>query len=114
MDASQLLLNDKAKSPRNEFVHYTSRGDLEGIRQGKWKLLVKKKRQQRRGKNKGKAKANQAPPAPEVLLFDLKADLSEQRNLASANPDIVKKLQARMTELDAEIEANARAPWMKP
>lgn len=113
LDASQLLLKDNAKSPRNEFVHYTSRGDLEGIRQGQWKLLVKKKGQPRRGKNQGNAKANQTAPAPEVLLFDLLADIGEKNNLAASNPDVVKRLQARMTELDAEIETNARAPWMK-
>ena len=29
---------------RKEFLYYTSRGDIEGIRQGRWKLLVKKKK----------------------------------------------------------------------
>jgi hypothetical protein len=48
------------------------------------------------------------------MLFDLTKDLGEKNNLADANPDVVKELTARMKELDAEIEANARAPWMKP
>ena len=42
------------ESPREEFVHYTSRGELEGLRQGNWKLLVKKPRPNR-NKNKKKA-----------------------------------------------------------
>ena len=39
------LLQGKIEAPvRKEFLYYTSRGDIEGIRQGRWKLLVKKKR----------------------------------------------------------------------
>lgn len=107
LDISALLMGGN-KSPRTEFLHYTSRGILEGIRQGKWKLLVKQKRQPR-----GKAKKNATPAKSEIFLFDLSTDLGEQNNLASANPTRVAKLQARMTKLDAEIEANAREPWMK-
>lgn len=103
LDASALLHNDKAKSPRNEFVHYTSRGVLEGLRQGDWKLLMKVKR----------VKRGQKPPAPEAMLFNLKNDLGEQKNLASSKPELVAKLQARMEELDAEITKNARQPWLK-
>ena len=47
------------------------------------------------------------------MLFDLQADIGEQQNLAEANPDIVKSLQSKMKELDAEVEANARSPWVK-
>ncbi|MFT5853656.1 MAG: arylsulfatase A, partial [Verrucomicrobiales bacterium] len=65
VDISGLIKNEAmAYPPRNEFVHYTSRGDLEGIRQGKWKLLVKKPRK------RGKAPKGNAPKA-QVMLFDL-------------------------------------------
>lgn len=116
LDISVLLTSD-AESPRDEFVYYTSRGVLEGIRQGKWKLLVKQPGGKRENKGKAKAKAKgkqKAPQKPAVLLFDLDADLGEQNNLAESNPEVVAKLQARMQELDAEIEKNARAPWVKP
>ena len=115
LDASGILNGEAEKSPRSEFVYYTSRGDLEGLRQGKWKILVKKPNQGRGGKGaKGKGKGKgKAAPSPEILLFDLSTDVGEQNNLAEANPDVVKKLQARMQELDAEITENARAPWLK-
>ena len=108
LDASALWTNPKAKSPRNEFLYYTSRGDIEGIRQGKWKLLVKKPRQ-RRGKNRKQKSA----PKPTIHLFDLIADIGEQNNLAADKPGLVAKLKARMTALDAEITENARSPWFK-
>ena len=106
-DISALIKGDEDISPRKEFVHYTSRGELEGIRQGDWKLLVKKPRQSRNNNQQKQTKA------PQILLFNLKEDLGESINVAEQHPDIVTKLRARMTELDAEITENAREPWIK-
>ena len=107
MDISGLFTGKLAASPRNEFMHYTSRGDLEGIRQGDWKLLIKKPRQQRNNNQ-----ANQTKP-PQIMLFNLAIDLGETTNLAEKQPDIVERLTARMGKIDAEITKNARAPWVK-
>ena len=95
------------KSPRTEFVHYTSQGNLEGLRQGDWKILVK---QPRRRNNQNQNRQQQKPT---IMLFNLADDLGEQNNLASEKPDVVAKLRARMEELDAEVTQNARAPWKK-
>jgi len=103
-----LILTQDAESPRQEFLHYTSRGELEGLRHGNWKLLVKRAPAPR-GKNKGK----QAPRDSEVMLFDLSVDVGEQTNLATSNPEIVDTMKRRMVELDSEIEANARSAWEK-
>jgi len=102
LDISKLLMSEE-KSPRNEFVYYTSRGDVQGLRQGKYKLLVKHPRNKRRNP---KAKV-------EVMLFDLLADVGEKNNLADSMPELVAKLTARMKELDAQIEKEARKAWFK-
>ena len=102
LDISKLLTTDD-KTPRSEFVYYTSRGDIEGLRQGKHKLLVKGPRNKKRNP---KAKA-------EVMLFDLEADLGEKNNVAESKPEVVAKLKARMLELDAQIAKEARQPWFK-
>ena len=99
LDASGLWKGTQKKSPRTEFLHYTSRGEIEGLRSENWKILVKKPR-------RGNAK-------PQVMLFNLAKDLGEQNNLAESKPDVVKRLQARMAELDGEITKNARSPWHK-
>lgn len=100
------LWNGTAEGPlREEFVHYTSQGQLEGIRQGNWKLLVKKPRPRR-----GQQQAVEQPK-PTILLFNLKEDLGEQANVAEQHPEIVNRLRKRMEELDQEITENARAPW---
>jgi len=100
LDVSGLWKGTAKKSPRKEFLHYTSRGDLEGIRSGNWKLLVKKPRRNNAGK-------------VQLYLFDLAKDMGEKNNLAQAKPTVVKELQARMKALDAEITENARSPWFK-
>ena len=105
LDVSSLWVGKAKESPRKEFLHYTSRGDLQGIRQGSWKLLVKNQRG-RRNQNR-----NAPTNSGQVLLFDLSKDLGEQNNLADQHPDLVKKLRQRMEALDKEITANARAPW---
>ena len=102
LDISKLLTTDD-KTPRNEFVYYTSRGDIQGLRQGKHKLLVNGPRNKKRNP---KAKT-------EVMLFDLEADLGEKNNLAESKPEVVAKLKARMLELDAQIAKEARQPWFK-
>lgn len=107
LDASGLWMG-KSNTPRKEFLHYTSRGDLEGIRSEDWKLLVKNPRRPRNQKN-----PPNHPPKPQIMLFNLCSDLGEQNNLAESNPEKVKELQARMLELDAEITENARSPWFK-
>jgi arylsulfatase A-like enzyme len=98
LDASNLILGT-GSTPRKEFLHYTSRGELEGIRSGEWKLLRKKPR------NKKQAEM--------VMLFNLSKDLSEENNLAQEQPAIVARLSSRMQKLDGEIEKNARQPWYK-
>ncbi len=106
LDISGLWTDAIQKSPRNEFIYYTAQGELEGLRQGDWKLLVKQPRQQN---NKQK---EQQPTRK--LLFNLAEDIGEQNNVADVHADVVAALESRMLELDQEITANARKPWMKP
>ena len=101
MDVSGLWKGTIKKSPRKEFLHYTSRGDIEGLRSGDWKLLVKR------------ARRNNNNKPPQLHLFNLAKDVGEKNNLAQAKPEIVKELHDRMKVLDAEITKNARKPWFK-
>ena len=107
LDVSDLWMNKAKKSPRHDFLHYTSRGELQGIRQGKWKLLVKGP-----GGRRGQGKTG-SKNAGQIFLFDLEQDMGEQNNLASQNSEIVEGLKKRMAALDKEITSNARAPWTK-
>ena len=105
IDMSKLWTGDCEHSLREEFVYYTSRGDLEGLRQGDWKLLVKKQRPSRN------RKLTTAESKATYHLFDLSKDIGERNNLAEEHPELVRKLEERMESLDAEITENSRAPW---
>ena len=100
VDVSGLWKGTLKQSPRKEFMYYSSRGIVEGIRRGDWKLLVKKSRN-RRDRNQG----------VQVMLFHLGEDVGEQTDLSQMHPELVEELRSRMEALDAEISVNARAPW---
>lgn len=107
-NVSGLWMGTEAGKKRKEFVHYTSRGVVEGLRQDDWKLLVKGQPNARNPK-RNKAKGNK----PKFLLFNLREDVGEKNNLADQHPEIVKRLLERMREIDKEIATNARSPWFK-
>jgi arylsulfatase A-like enzyme len=76
-----------AESPHEAYYYY--RGTrLEAIRSGKWKLVRKK----------------------ETALYDLRADISEEHNLADEHPEVVARLAAAMERFDKDLKANARPP----
>ena len=93
IDATALLIDANAKSPRKEMLIYDGHGRLEGIRQEPWKLLIKKN--------------------GNTMLFNLDDDVNEQTNLSDTNADLVAQLTDRMNKLGAEVDANTRAPWQK-
>ena len=72
-------------SPTSSFLYYTSRGELAGIRRGRWKLLLE--------------------PG---TLHDVESDVSEQWDRADRHPELVAELRALAIERDAAIAAAAR------
>lgn len=83
---SLLSGNEKAKSPhRKDGFFYYKDSTLEAVRKGDWKLRVTQDC---------------------VALYNLKNDISESKNVAAANPKIVKKLQKMITEFDTDLKAN--------
>ena len=60
---------------------------VKAIRQGNWKLIV----------SETKASKNH------VELYNLKDDISETKNLAGNNPDLVKRLQKKLDEWEKEV-----------
>jgi arylsulfatase A-like enzyme len=108
LDASGIWKGTVNQSPRKEFLYYTSRGAIEGIRSDNWKLLIKKPRVRRNGN------ANRSDiQSSKIFLFNLAADIGEKNNLAEKNPKIVRDLRGRMQSLDSEITKNARLPWFQ-
>lgn len=77
---------EKAKSPHDkDGFYYYSNTTIQAVRKGDWKLRITKDC---------------------VALYNLKDDISENNNLAAANPKIVKKLQKMILAFDADLKEN--------
>ncbi|MDA7928830.1 sulfatase [Mariniblastus sp.] len=100
-DISSTLTTDR--SPRKDMLFYSARGELQGIREGDWKLL---EITQVNRKNKSSKTTS--------YLFNLANDIGEQNNLFTQNPERVARMKIQMQRLDAEITENARSVWRKP
>ncbi len=87
------------KSAYDAFYYYGRSGEIEAVRQGKWKLHIAKK-------HRGWDEKKQGPFKP--FLVDLENDISEITNLADKHPDRVEKLTKMMTDFDAELTKTAR------
>ena len=84
-DVSAVILGTSNEPFNDEFLYYTSRGALAGLRQGDWKFLLE-----------------------QGTLVNLQTDLGEQNDVAAAHPERVQSMRSRANELDEAIEADAR------
>ena len=74
-----------AKAPSPHKVLHWMLGNQWAVRDGKWKLVANPWRQRRRG-------ARAPKPIGKYFLSDMDADVTETKNLADKNPDVVKRL----------------------
>ena len=105
-DISPLLFGTSTQSPR-EAHYYFSGYKLQAVRQGPWKLAIAPQAEAMGQGVKSDASGN----APR--LYNLDQEIGERTNLADGHPDVVAKLQALASRMDAEIGGNtpsARRP----
>lgn len=82
-------------------------GPNHAVREGRWKLLVVNKADSVQSMDEvlgspvpDGVEARVSPLGQWVLLFDLRTDPGEQRDVATAHPEIVRRLQARFAAWD--------------
>jgi arylsulfatase A len=88
---------DGGKPLREATVHHSINGSF-AIRQGKWKLCECPGSGGWSNPRPGKATKGMLP----LQLFDLESDLGETKNVAEANPEVVKSLQALLEKYRTE------------
>lgn len=95
-----------AKSPQEAYVFYYNAGELQAVRSGKWKLILPHAYRTMQGQEPGKdgipGKYRQVR-VEAIELYDLVADMGESKNLAAANPDIVKRLMGYADRARADL-----------
>ncbi len=96
-----------AKGPlREALVHHSVNGSF-AIRQGRWKLALCPDSGGWSVPRPGSAEARKLPP---VQLYDLAADIGEQKNLQAEHPEIVARLRRLLEKYVAEGRSTAGAP----
>ncbi len=75
-DMSDILMRDDGKSQHDCFYYY-SRNDLEAVREGRWKLHLRKRGREIRA------------------LYDLAADVAESVDCCATHPEVVERLLQR-------------------
>ncbi|MGE0143476.1 MAG: sulfatase [Planctomycetota bacterium] len=96
-DISDLMLGvEDAKSPHDVFYSYYAGGELQAVRDPRFKLLFPHGYRTLAGREGGR----NGSPVPysqaktELVLFDLKADPGETTDVAAAHPEVVARLKA--------------------
>lgn len=108
IDASGVWLG-KEGAQGHEVFHYFRGFELQAIRRGPWKLHFGTS-----AAPKEKGKAGQRPVG--LALFNLDSDPGEKTNVAEANPEVVKELQALAAAMDADlgIGVDSQGPGVRP
>jgi arylsulfatase A-like enzyme len=99
-DIWPMLTARDAKSPHEVLYFYWGQ-ELQAVRSGRWKLHLPHPYQSLEASGKDGAPGKYVRKEIELSLFDLEADPGETKDLAAANPDVVKDL-IRYVELARE------------
>lgn len=118
IDVSGVLLGDPAAHGHAEFCYF--RGlTLEAVRQGPWKLhfgveAAADAGQKQAGQKNAKQKQNAPGARPVGLqLFNLETDPGESRDISAANPEVVRKLQALLPGIEADLGTSGAGPGVR-
>ncbi|WP_143828782.1 sulfatase family protein [Dyadobacter fermentans] len=96
LDFSALLKGDDTQTPRESFLYYYRKNNLEAVRKGNWKLVFAHPGRTYEGSLPGKN--GQPGPSPEdhqfpKALYNLARDPSERYDVLEQNPEIVAELE---------------------
>lgn len=107
-DMSAILLGQTKDSPR-EAHYYFSGNRLEAVRSGPWKLAIAPQNEYN-GKPKKKTEETK-PFTPK--LYNLDRDIGETTDVSVEHPDIVKRLQALVAKMDADLGITKQGPGVR-
>ncbi len=94
------------QSPHEAYYFYYHVNELHGIRYGKWKLYFPHKYRTlngRKGGENGLPVKYEYNTMDQIELYDLSKDLSETKNVADENPEVVKQIQLLADNIRTEL-----------
>ena len=102
------LLSGRSKQSPHEALFYFKSNRLEAVRSGPWKLAIVE--QIENGIDKEK-KPSTEPFVPQ--LFNLDADIGERTDVAARHPDVVRRLQGYVRQMDRDLGVAGRGPGVR-
>jgi len=93
-DLSPILRGTATESPRKELFYWT-RGKLNAVRSGKWKMHVRQQEEI--------VYWNDVKELDEPELYDIASDVSEKYDLAAENPAVIEELHALIKQHKATL-----------
>lgn len=75
-----------AESPHEAFYYHSGQGELQAVRAGRWKLILR----------------------PKPALYDLVDDIGEKKDVASRNPEVASRLRSLAERFASELQREAR------
>ncbi len=107
-DISPLLLGRTQQSP-HEAHYYFAGNALQAVRSGSWKLAIAR---QSEGMGEPPPPRSGKPFTP--TLYNLQTDIGERANVAAQHPEVVKRLQALIADMDADLGIHKLGPGVRP
>jgi arylsulfatase A len=109
VDILPLLLGRTKESPRG-VQYYFDHNELQGVREGPWKLAIAPQREE--NLPLGQTQMKSQPPFPK--LYNLETDLGERTDVAAQHPDVLAKLQVLVAVMDADLGIKKKGPGVRP
>lgn len=104
--AWKLFKGETEESPQDAYFFYYKKNELHGVRYGKWKLYFPHSYRTMNGQEQGKdglPGEYKMIGLEEIELYDLENDISETKNLASENPEVVAKIKLLANDMRSQL-----------
>ncbi|PKA98815.1 arylsulfatase [Flavobacteriaceae bacterium MAR_2009_75] len=101
-----VLTGEAKESPQEAYFFYYRVNELFGVRYGKWKLYFPHRYRTMSGQEPGKdglPGEYRMVDLEKIELYDLEADESETKNVASENPEIVEKIKQLADDMRSRL-----------
>ena len=105
-DVWNVLSGESVKSPQKAYFFYYRVNELFGVRYGKWKMYFPHRYRTMDGQEPGKdgiPGEYRMIDLEEIVLYDVEKDVSETKNVADSNPEVVAEIKLLTNDMRSKL-----------